>query len=863
MTRSLTLVSCFLLSLTALSSAQQGVFNPLPVFDGGGMRMMLSMRGQLGFVHPTESGLFWPGDGVSVRNTRNLCYTSTPVLVGNIQRKGRRVSASYYRDNFIPGPIIDGKHVANPTDPMFRAYTVNWQGSDELDYLEWPLTLGAPAASDGTPYFYGPSQMFWVMNDLDTAAMRQNNGTDPMGLEMRCLLYEPWSNQASDNTMLLQVTYINQGTDSIHDAYAGYFMDVDIRDAFANFAGSDSSLGMVYAYSGRMRFKDNGMPVAFGLAMLQTPAVAAPGEKARWFEGWKADARNIPITAAVMPTRAHMAPIKEPELGYDVFQWYNLMQGRGMLVHVVNPITGVPSRFWLSGDPVRGTGWLPEHGIQLSDGRNLPHDTPRDVRVMISAGPFDFAPGDTQQVTYAFIAARGATPQAAIHELRDRADFLRAMFLHRPPATAYRNSEIHAPVTTSGESRFDATARFADIPVDLRVEVTNASGNILHETPLDRTPSEGEWTYRTTVLLPEARQEGVNISFVSEWNGETMRMPGRVSFPVGGDVDLDGIAMLEEGDYNGRVAPEEEAKWFPRFVNRSPYSYNLYAQSYYMPNAQWLHVPELDGQSIIPSSERPWTISMGYSSLWDPAAIQSSDSIAYKYDVYDPAWNVWWECVNWIPTDSTAEDWYDVLMTQVRGVSDERPGVRLVDLAALEDTWYVASIHGKPGSRTLSLHDSATGIVYFEGHALDRFAGAAPLIDGFRVVHGTISKDWYTAELPATEADLFVFNPRHVLLGRGWRPADALFVSQPSPMPLNTWTSVQIDVPEASVLRAEVYNTLGRRVSILSDEYVQAGRHLLVWDGYWNDGRPADSGMYLFRIVVGTNEITRKMLLVR
>ncbi len=850
------------LFFNAQGLAQTGDFNPYPVFDGGGMRVNVAMRGQIGSDPSTRlPGWFWPGDGVSSMSSRALCYFSSPVFIGKVNGE-HRVSVSHFRNSFLPGPIIGGRPADNPTDPLYRAYTITNGETASTDYREWPAALGAPAQTNGAPYFYGRKQMFWVMNDLDTAAMQANNGTLPLGLEMRCLLYEPWPGAAREDALLLQVTYINKGPVVIEDAYAGYYMDMDVRDGVSDLAGSDSLRGMVYAYDSGAGPEDEGMPVAFGLVMLQTPTISAPGERARWFAGWKQDAQNIPITAAVLPIKTSPCPIREPVTGSDVDQWHGLMRGQGSSdVYAINPRTGVPSRFWVSGDPVSMTGWLQSSGISLSNGQNIGQQ-PNDKRVLISAGPFDLAPGDTQQVTYAFIATRGASPHAAIHALRDHADFLRADFMQRPIAAAYRLAEVqqHLPATVPGQ--INVSARFADIPVDLNVEVSDGAGNVLIDAPLDRSSSGNDWVYGKTVSLPEAQRQGVNISFVASWDGARVRIPGRVSFPVSGSIDMDEILMLDEGDNNGRVAPDEEAIWFPRFVNRTPYSYSLFAQTYYMPDAQWLRIPAIDGNSSIPSAENRWIPSMGYNTVWDSSLITSSEIMEYRYDLYDPLMNVWWERTSTIPTDSTAGDWYDVLMTQVRGTSDERPGVRLVDLAALRDNWYVASINGSIWERTISLHDSATGVPYFTGFGLDMFSGAAPLLDGFRTVRGTITKPGINPNT-ATEKDLYIFNPRHVLLARSRKPAINGAVSYPSPQPLTAWTTVTMDVPEATLLRAEVYNAIGQRVKILREEFVQPGRHLLIWDGYWSDGRPADSGAYLLRIVTRSGEVTRKVMLLR
>ncbi|MFA6232650.1 MAG: T9SS type A sorting domain-containing protein, partial [Bacteroidota bacterium] len=668
---------------------------------------------------------------------------------------------------------------------------------------------------------------------------------------------------ARDNTLLLQVTYINKGKDSVRGAYAGFFMDADLRDALNDLAGSDSSLGMVYAYDAQVNAAADGMPVAMGIAMLQTPAVTSPGDSARWFAGWKSDARNIPVTAAVVPFKPQTTPISEPVVGKDdTEQWYALLQGRGKDLNVLNPLTGTPSRFWFSGNPITESGWLPQDGIGLSDGASFTQRA-GDQRMMISAGPFDLAIGDTQQVTFAFIASRGATPQAALHDLLDRTAFVRAEFLRRPVATAYRSANVRPPTAASTPGQFEASARMGDNPVDLRAEFSDNDGNVLADAVLDRFPSQGEWVYRKVVTLTAPRQDGVNVSFISEWNGESVRIPGRVSVPAGGSIDLDGVEILEEGDGNGRVALDEDAKWFPRFVNRTAYEYDLFAQSYFMPSDQWLNVPDLTALSSLPSAQRPWIPSLGYSSVWDTTLVLASDSIPYRYDIFDPARNVWWERQNWVPADSTAEEWYDVLMTQVRGASDERPGVRLLDLGALQDKWYVASITGAEGARTISLHDSSSGVPYFNGYGLDIFTGSIPVTDGFRVVRGTISKSGRSAN-PVTEADLFIFNPRHVLLARSQKASAGIaVVSRPSPMPLTEWTSVRVDLPEAGPLRAEVYNLIGQRVKVLRDEVVSAGRHLLVWDGYWSDGRAAESGMYLLRIAARGSEVTRKIIVIR
>lgn len=389
------------------------------VFNGGGMRVVVSTRGQVAHDATSEhGGLFWPGNGRSLEATRVLAHSSSPVFFGRV-RGTRRVAVSHFHDTFIPGPVVNGRPVPDPTNPLYRAHVLRAGDTESRDYMEWPAQFGAPVDANGNPLFLGPAQMFWIMNDLDSATVRDRNGCAPLGLEIRMLLYEPVWHSESPDALLLQVTYVNKSADSIEETYAGYFIDVDIRDGLTDLVGADSLHSMVYAYDGVRMVEDEGMPTAFGLAMLQTPAVAAPGSRARWFDGWKQDAYNIPVSAAIAPTKTQNSAVREPRVGEgDPYQWELLLHGRGGGLYVHDPLTNAPSRFWFSGDPVRETGWLPAHGLTLSDGQHL-NQRIMDQRMLISAGPFRMAPGDTQQVTFAFVAARGATSKAAVFALRD------------------------------------------------------------------------------------------------------------------------------------------------------------------------------------------------------------------------------------------------------------------------------------------------------------------------------------------------------------------------------------------------------------------------------------------------------------
>jgi hypothetical protein len=84
----------------------------------------------------------------------------------------------------------------------------------------------------------------------------------------------------------------------------------------------------------------------------------------------------------------------------------------------------------------------------------------------------------------------------------------------------------------------------------------------------------------------------------------------------------------------------------------------------------------------------------------------------------------------------------------------------------------------------------------------------------------------------------------------------ALVSSQNAPNPFNPSTVISYELGQAAHVTVTVYNTLGHRVAVLQDEWMPAGAHAVKWDA----GDVA-SGIYLYRIQVGSFTETKKMLL--
>ncbi len=82
------------------------------------------------------------------------------------------------------------------------------------------------------------------------------------------------------------------------------------------------------------------------------------------------------------------------------------------------------------------------------------------------------------------------------------------------------------------------------------------------------------------------------------------------------------------------------------------------------------------------------------------------------------------------------------------------------------------------------------------------------------------------------------------------------------PNPFNPSTTIRFGLPSAQLVRLELYNVLGQKVSTLINSAYEAGYHQFDWDGQL-DGQPVASGIYLARLVAGPFQATRKMMVVK
>ena len=94
---------------------------------------------------------------------------------------------------------------------------------------------------------------------------------------------------------------------------------------------------------------------------------------------------------------------------------------------------------------------------------------------------------------------------------------------------------------------------------------------------------------------------------------------------------------------------------------------------------------------------------------------------------------------------------------------------------------------------------------------------------------------------------------------------DKFLLHQNFPNPFNPETTIRFEIGSAagSVVQLDVFNVLGQHVTRLKKETLAAGVYNVIWNGTSATGFPVASGVYFYRLQVGDEIETRKMVLLK
>jgi hypothetical protein len=391
-------------------------------------------------------------------------FSSGFFLSGNAngQSWANAVASATLVEDYIQGTVANGRndpraviYVLNSQDDPFGSSWQDWRDAVDLgadfydgdaDGVYNPVDRNGNGAWDedeDMPDLIGDETVWCVYNDGITAALRRWNTVSPKGIEIRQSVFAFASAGAIGNIVFVRFRFkyvgLNESSpEQLDDVYFGVWADPDVGDHTDDVVGVDVPRNAGYTYNND---EDGvyGMQVpCFMIDFFSGPRSYIPGEtfidmdgdgeytdgvdtaidtafsvqgQVKGIERFPG-AKNLPISSFVEYINGD-ANLNDPS---DEDEARNYMLGLTRTGDVPVPceftygnpgFTGCETtdpRFWFSGDPVTGEGWLCTQNV--------------DQRQMTNTGPFILKQGVENEIVVAYVVGRGDVPLDGITKAR-------------------------------------------------------------------------------------------------------------------------------------------------------------------------------------------------------------------------------------------------------------------------------------------------------------------------------------------------------------------------------------------------------------------------------------------------------------
>jgi hypothetical protein len=94
-------------------------------------------------------------------------------------------------------------------------------------------------------------------------------------------------------------------------------------------------------------------------------------------------------------------------------------------------------------------------------------------------------------------------------------------------------------------------------------------------------------------------------------------------------------------------------------------------------------------------------------------------------------------------------------------------------------------------------------------------------------------------------------------------PPAATRISSIYPNPFNPSTRIAFEVRERARVELAIYDVSGRKIAVLTDRDMEAGKYEISWHGRTSGGAVAASGVYFCKLRAGNLVETKKLVLIR
>ena len=120
---------------------------------------------------------------------------------------------------------------------------------------------------------------------------------------------------------------------------------------------------------------------------------------------------------------------------------------------------------------------------------------------------------------------------------------------------------------------------------------------------------------------------------------------------------------------------------------------------------------------------------------------------------------------------------------------------------------------------------------------------------------------------PRTGYYSFIYSSLNIVLNTELNPMDEIPKSytlyQNFPNPFNSWTTIYVDVPEATNIELKIFNILGQEVVTLFSGKTEPGKRRFFWNGLDRFGSRVASGAYIYNVKASNFTQSKKMIFLK
>lgn len=157
------------------------------------------------------------------------------------------------------------------------------------------------------------------------------------------------------------------------------------------------------------------------------------------------------------------------------------------------------------------------------------------------------------------------------------------------------------------------------------------------------------------------------------------------------------------------------------------------------------------------------------------------------------------------------------------------------------------SLELRTNLKTLDNATKPMNYSYFK-HKNDEWTPAGGRLEGNELV---LDLEDLTAEYAVFYSDFSQIQP------------NSIQIEQNYPNPFNPSTTIGFTLKNANRVKVEVFNSLGQFVQLLSEREFSEGTHSVMWYGKNSAGVQMPSGVYFYRVSIGNNVYSNKMILMK